>query len=451
MSKPELLIVDDDSDLRTQMRLALADDYEIREAQDRPSAIACLEQYRPPLITLDLGLPPTPNDVGEGFALLREIVSRQPGVKIIVVTGQDTRRHALSAIAQSAYDFFPKPIALEELRVVLKRALHVYRLEREHQELQRRLDVESFEGLLGSSAAVEEVFSAVRRVATTDAPVLLGGESGTGKELVARAIHRLSSRREGPFVAINCGAIPENLLESELFGHEKGAFTGAHVQRAGRIELAHRGTLLLDEIGELPASLQVKLLRFLQDHRIERLGARKEIEVDVRILAATNVDLKQAMSAGRFREDLYYRLAVVSITLPPLRDRGEDVLLLARAFVHRFSTELGKPVPGLSPEAVETLRAHRWPGNVRELENRLQRAVIMAEGRVITAQDMELGSPETLAPVGLREAREAFERDLIRRALKRNGGNVTQAAAELGIGRATLYELLDKLGIRRDG
>ena len=448
--KADLLIIDDDDDIRTQMRWALAQDYEVYEAGDRASALEVFDARRPPLVTLDLGLPPKTQDVEEGFLLLDAMLSRQAGAKVVVITGQDEKRHALEAIGRGAYDFFPKPIAIDELKVVLKRGLQLYLLERERDELQKRLAGESFEGLLGTSPRMQDVFTAIRRVATTDVSVLVNGESGTGKELVARAIHRLSDRRSAPFVVINCGAIPENLLESELFGHEKGAFTGAHMQRRGRIELAQDGTLLLDEIGELSAPLQVKLLRFLQEKTIERVGGRKETVVDARVMAATNVDLKQAMTDGRFREDLYYRLAVVTVVLPPLRDRGDDVLVLATAFLQRFSAEHKKKIAGFSRDAQKSIMTHRWPGNVRELENRIKRAVIMTEGTSVTPDDLELSHAGEGAPVtSLRQARETLERDLIQKALSRNRGNVTQTASDLGISRPSLYELIEKLGISR--
>jgi len=449
--KPKLLIVDDDEDIRTQMKWALAQDYEVFEASDRPSAVASFDEAKPPLVTLDLGLPPRAQDAEEGFALLEEILGRRKSTKVVVITGRQERQHALAAIAQGAYDFFSKPIEIEELRVVLRRALHVFRLERENRELQQRAS-ESLEGMLGTSPEMQEVFLAIARVARSDAPVLIVGESGTGKELAARAVHQQSERAEGPFVVINCGAIPENLLESELFGHEKGAFTGAHIQRKGRIETAHGGTLFLDEVGELPSSLQVKLLRFLQEHSIERIGGRKEIAVDVRVLAATNMDLKKAMSEGRFREDLYYRLAVVTVKQPPLRERGEDVPFLAKAFLQRYAAESKKRISGFTDEGLSALLAHDWPGNVRELENRVKRAVIWAEGNRITPADLELavGALPAVRGPGLKQAREALERDMVRNTLARHRGNITKAAAELGVSRPTLYELMEKLGIRKE-
>jgi two-component system NtrC family response regulator len=451
MQKTKLLIVDDVEDIRTQMKWALSDEYEVFEAEDFSSAMTLFETHRMPLVTLDLGLTSDPNGVEEGFRLLDEILRFQRETKVVIITGQEQREHALRAISVGGYDFFNKPIHLDELNVVLRRARHVYDLERENRELQRTTADDSFEGIVGFCPAMQDVFRAVRRVAGSDAQVLIGGESGTGKELVARAIHRLSERANGPFVAINCGAIPVNLLESELFGHEKGAFTGAHARRAGRIEAAHRGTLFLDEVGDLPLELQVKLLRFLQEHRLERVGGRQEIPVDVRVIAATNADLDRALKEERFREDLFYRLAVVRISLPPLRSRGEDVIVLAKIFLERFATENKKTITGFTADALDSLRAHDWPGNVRELENKVKRAIIMAEGRKLTAEDLELdsGHAERYRSVTLKEAREDLERELIRKTLRKHQGNVTRAAAELQVSRPTLYELMDKLGIRK--
>jgi two-component system NtrC family response regulator len=451
MEKTKLLIVDDVEDIRTQMKWALAEEYEVFEAEDFSSAMELFELHRMPLVTLDLGLTSDPNGVEEGFRLLDEVLRFQRETKVVVITGQDQRSHALRAISVGAYDFFNKPIQVDELNVVLRRARHVHDLERENRELQRGAVSDSFEGIVGFCPAIQEVFRAVRRVASSDAQVLISGESGTGKELVARAIHRLSERAPGPFVAINCGAIPENLLESELFGHEKGAFTGAHMRRSGRIESAHRGTLFLDEVGELPVALQVKLLRFLQEHRLERVGGRQEIIVDVRVIAATNADLDREMKEERFREDLYYRLAVVRLALPPLRERGEDVTVLAKIFLDRFAAENKKSISGFAAEALEALQSYDWPGNVRELENRVKRAIIMAEGRKLTSADLELGSTsaERYRSVTLKEAREELERDLIHRTLRKHNGNMTRTAAELQVSRPTLYELMEKLGIRK--
>jgi two-component system NtrC family response regulator len=452
MSKPILLVVDDDEDLRTQMKWALAGDYEVLLACDRAEALRRLREERPPLVTLDLGLPPRAQGAEEGMTALREIQEAEPGTKVVVITGRDEREVALQAVAQGAYDYFRKPVQVDELRVVLRRALQLYELERENRELQRRLGGQGLDELIGTSEAMQKVFSALRKLASTDAPVLIAGESGTGKELAARAIHRLGAQGEGPFVAINCGAIPENLLESELFGHEKGAFTGAHAQRKGRIELAHGGTLFLDEIGELPLPLQVKLLRVLQEHTLQRVGGRQDVVVDARVISATNRDLKAAVEAGRFRDDLYYRVAVVNLPLPPLRDRGEDVFLLARVFLEREAGRAKRKIAGFAPDALRAIEAHTWPGNVRELENRVRRAVVMADGPLVSPADLELESVASDTPKsrGLREMRESVERETVRKALARNGGNVSQTAAELGISRPTLYGLMEKLGISRD-
>jgi two-component system NtrC family response regulator len=450
MAKPGLLIVEDDDDLRTQMKWALAEDYDVSLASDRQEALRALGSSRPAVVTLDLGLPPQSQGVEEGFAALSEILEKDPRAKVVVITGREEREHALRAIGQGAYDYFFKPIRLDELKIVLQRAFHVRRLEDEHRERQRQLDGVSFGGMLGTSPAMQAVFSSIRKVATTDAAVLVVGESGTGKELVARAIHAQGARSAGPFVAINCGAIPENLLESELFGHEKGSFTGAHVQRKGRIESSHGGTLFLDEIGELPLALQVKLLRFLQEHRLERVGGRQEIVVDARVIAATNADLKRAMSEGRFREDLYYRVGVVTITVPPLRERGGDIVLLAKALLDRYTSEAGKKTSGFAPDAVRAMAVHPWPGNVRELENRVKRAVVMAEGPRLTAADLELaGAADKAEGRGLRQARAELERDTIQKTLARNAGNISRTAAELGVSRPTLYGLMERLGIPR--
>jgi two-component system NtrC family response regulator len=450
MDDSKLLIVDDDEEIRMQMKWALARDYEVFMAEDRWSALAVFKTERPAVVTLDLGLPPHPRDMEEGFRTLSDILQEDANAKVIVITGHDGREYALQAIGQGAYDFFRKPIQLDDLKVIIRRAFHVAQLEREHRALQQRLCGEAFEEMLGSSPCMQEVFATIRKVSATDAPVLVVGESGTGKELVARAIHRQSGCSTGPFVAINCGAIPEHLLESELFGHEKGAFTGAHIQRKGRIELAQGGTLFLDEIGELSLPLQVKLLRFLQEHCLERLGGREAIVVDARILAATNVDIKQAMVEGRFREDLFYRLGVVIVALPPLRERGEDVVLLARALLQRSAAEGHRKIIGFSRQAVSALQSYSWPGNVRELENRIKRGVIMAQGPQLTPTDLELDSPYAkYKGQGLREAREALEKDLIQRALKENKGNITRTASELGISRPTLHELISKYAIER--
>lgn len=445
-TKPKLLIVDDDEEIRVQMKWALAKDYEIALAGDRASAVETFNAARPPVVLLDLGLPPHPAAPDEGLQALSDLLAIDGNVKVVIVSGQGEKVNALRAIGAGAYDFLNKPVEMEELKFLLRRCYHVAGLEREHREMQQRLTGESFEGMLGTSPRMQSVFDAIRRVATTDAPVLILGESGTGKERVARAIHQRSGRKEGPFVAINCSAIPETLIESELFGHEKGSFTGAHAQRKGRIETANGGTLFLDEVGEIPLPIQVKLLRFLQEQRIERVGGRQEIEVDARVLAATNADLKKGMAGGTFREDLFYRLAVVQLVLPALRDRGEDVTLLAHACLQQFSAESGKTGLAFSPDGLRAIRSHAWPGNVRELQNRVRRGVIMSNGKRVSAEDLEL-SPSGHSGMSLKDAREQLEREMIQQAMRKHGGRITAAAAELGISRPTFYELMEKLGI----
>jgi two-component system, NtrC family, response regulator len=450
--KPKLLIVDDDEEIRTQMRWALSPDYEVALAGDRAAALEVFRAERPSVVLLDLGLPPHEGTPQEGLATLSEVLEHDRTTKVVIVSGQGEKEPALQAIGAGAYDFMGKPIDMDELRLLLKRCFHVARLEREYCEMQQRFQADAFEGLLGSSARMQTVFELIRKVATSDAPVLLLGESGTGKEMTARAIHQRSPRRNGPFVAINCSAIPESLIESELFGHEKGAFTGAHMQRKGRIEMASGGTLFLDEIGEVPLAIQVKLLRFLQEQCIERVGGRQEIDVDARVIAATNADLKNAMSTNAFREDLFYRLAVVQITLPPLRDRDDDIVLLARSFLQRFATENKKRNLTFGPDALTALRQYPWPGNVRELQNRVKRAVIMSDGKRLTPEDLELRASGNLTPAAsLKEARETLEREMIRRSLRKHSGRITSAAADLGISRPTLYEMMEKLGVARGG
>ena len=447
---PKLLIIDDDEEIRTQMKWALARDYEVVLAEDRASALEAFRAAHPAAVLLDLGLPPHPASPEEGLAVLSDLVAADQTAKVIVITGQGEKQNALLAVGAGAYDFLSKPVDMDEIKLLLKRCLYLADLEREYRQMQQTLSTDTFEGMLGTSPQMQQVFTSIRKVATSDAPVLVLGESGTGKEMVAMAIHRRSARKDGPFVAINCGAIPETLLESELFGHEKGSFTGAHVQRKGRIELATGGTLFLDEIGELPALLQVKLLRFLQEQRIERVGGRQEIQVDSRVIAATSVDLKKAIIDGRFREDLFYRLAVVVISLPPLRERDNDILLLAQDFLRRNAAKTGKEGLAFSQEALRALGDHPWPGNIRELENRVKRAVIMAERKRLSVEDLELSSLGVAAHgASLKEAREAVEREMIQKALRRHGGKIAPAAVELGISRPTFYELMEKLGIQR--
>ncbi len=450
-TKPTLLIVDDDEEIRTQLKWALESEYDLVIAADREQAVNLFRERRPAMTLLDLGLPPQPNECKEGLAALDEILVIDPAAKVVILSGQSERGNAIQAIGAGAYDFLPKPIEPEILKLLLRRCINVVQLEREYRELERRAPVQGFEKMLGASTKMEQVFASIKKVASTNAPVLLLGESGTGKELAALAIHERSPRSKGPFVPINCSGIPENLLESELFGHEKGAFTGAHVQRNGLIESAANGTLFLDEIGDLPPSLQVKLLRFLQEQRFQRVGGRQEIKIDTRVIAATNADLKQAIAEGRFREDLYFRLAVVVIKLPPLREREDDVALLAQDFLNRYAAQNGRRKMTLSPDAMRALYRHQWTGNVRELQNRVKRAVIMADARKITAADLELEEAAGQTRATLRDAREAVEREMVESSLRRNRGKIAAAATELGISRPTFYELMDKLGIRRTG
>ena len=450
MSKPTLLIVDDDEDIRTQMKWALAADYEVVTAEDRPAAVATFTSSRPAVTLLDLGLPPRPNDPEEGLAALSSLLATDTLAKVIVVSGQSDKENALRAVGNGAYDFLCKPVDMDELKRVVQRAVYVAELEQEYRAVQEAAGPESFEDMLGASQQMQAVFNFVRKVAPTNAPVLVLGESGTGKEMVAQALHRRSPQN-GPFIAINCNAIPENLLESELFGHERGAFTGAHTQRKGHIESAAGGTLFLDEIGELPPAVQVKLLRFLQEKRFQRVGGRQEIQSDTRVIAATNVNLQDSVASGKFREDLYFRLAVVVVTVPSLRERGSDVVLLAKDFLRRYGVQHSKPRMTFAPDALRALSRYEWPGNVRELQNRVQRAVIMADGKRVTADDLELGEVlNALPPQTLKEAREGVEREMVRNALRRHRGRIASASLELGISRPTLYELMEKLGIARD-
>ena len=445
----KILIVDDDDALRRQMKWALRDRYDVSEAEDRNQALEEFTKQAPPVVLLDLGLPPSPNDPTEGLAILSDFVTRDPRVKVIIISGQSEKENAIRAIGEGAYDFLNKPVDEEILNVVLNRAFHVAELERQYRELQQT-EESRFEGLLGSSREMQDVFQSIRRLAATDAPVLIQGESGTGKELAARAIHNRSDRRDGPFVAINCGAIPEALLEGELFGHEKGAFTGAHSQRVGRVETASGGTLFLDEIGELGLPMQVKFLRFLQERMIERIGGRTSIDVDARVIAATNRDLVAAKQEGSFREDLYFRLAVITLSLPPLRDRAGDIALLAKSFLRQAAGKDRNDISGFTADALRALEGYAWPGNVRELENRITRAVIMTENRRVSGEDLELASEgDVAARPTLKEARSDIERDLVTRALQRYDGNVTKAAEELGVSRPTLYELMGRLKIEK--
>ena len=440
-SKPVLLVVEDDAGLQRQLRWAY-DGYEVVVAGDRAEALDALRAHEPQVVTLDLGLPPDPDGTSEGLAALADILALKPDCKVIVASSHGARESALAAIAGGAWDFYQKPIDIDQLGLIVARAFHVHALEAEN----RRLAAAPAAGLGGLVTAAPEMLAVTRtieRVAPADISVMLLGASGTGKELLARGLHDASRRRHKPFVAINCAAIPETLLESELFGHEKGAFTGAVKTTPGKIEEADGGTLFLDEIGDVPLALQVKLLRFLQERVIERVGGRRPIPVDVRIVCATHQDVDAMVADGRFRDDLYYRLAEIVVRIPGLAERSGDAALLARHFVQRHARAMNRPVTGLAPDAVAAIDAWGWPGNVRELENRTKRAVIMAEGKRVTAADLDLAgaSGETL-PINLRAAREAADRSTIRRALAQAEGNISGTARLLGVSRPTLYDLL---------
>lgn len=442
-----LLIVEDDPALQKQMRWSF-DQYETLVAADRESALNQLRRHSPAVVTMDLGLPPDADSVSEGFLLLEQMLSLAPETKVIVLTGQNDQANALRAIDMGAYDFFAKPFEPEILGLTIERAFRLYELQQENRRLRAVQQPDALGSLITRDPEMLRICRTIEKVAASNATVLLLGESGTGKELLARGLHAASPRSDERFVAINCAAIPENLLESELFGYEKGAFTGAAKSTPGKIETAHRGTLMLDEIGDLPLSLQAKLLRFLQERVIERIGGRQEIPVDVRIVCATHQELKALIREGRFREDLYYRLAEIVINIPPLRNRVGDAALLAHAFVRRFGAEQKRNLT-LSEEALKSIEAHPWPGNVRELENCIKRAVIMAEGPVLTAADLGLenGGSEP-ANLDLRTIREEAERKAILLALSRSNGNVVRSAELLGISRPTLYDLMHKLGLK---
>jgi len=445
----KLLVIEDDPGLQTQLRWCF-ENYEVLIAGDRETALAEMDRHQPSVVTLDLGLPPDADGTSEGFRLLEEILLKAPHTKVIVVTGNNDREHATRSVAMGAYDFFYKPIDADMLELIVNRAYQLYQLEEENRRLSMKHMESPLEGVITGSDAMLQVCRTVEKVAPTDATVLVLGESGTGKELLAKSLHGLSSRGGKRFVAINCAAIPENLLESELFGYEKGAFTGAAKQTPGKIETASGGTLFLDEIGDMPAPLQAKLLRFLQERVVERVGGRKEIPVDVRVICATHKDLHELIRSGGFREDLYYRIGEVSIAIPSLSDREGDALLLARVFLERISKQQGKKGYRFSKDAMAAIENYAWPGNVRELENRVKRAVIMAEHQQITARDLELGgsSAQELATFNLREIRDRTDRQAVTRALNHVRGKVSLAAELLGVSRPTMYDLLRKFDIK---
>jgi two-component system NtrC family response regulator len=444
-----LLVVEDDPALQLQMKWAF-DGYEVAVASDREEAITQLRRVEPAVVTLDLGLPPEPGGVGEGFRTLEKILELAPDTKIIVVTGQNDSANARRAVSLGAHDFFAKPFDADVVALIIDRAFRMHDLQVENRRLVAER-VSSVGGIITGAPEMLEVCRMIEKVASTDATVLLLGESGTGKELLARGLHDSSPRGKQRFVAINCAAIPDTLLESELFGYERGAFTGANKQTPGRIETANRGTLFLDEIGDLPASLQSKLLRFLQERTVERLGGREEIPLDVRIVCATHQNLRERITTGLFREDLFYRLAEIVVTVPPLRDRPGDAVLLAHALVRRVADEQKRGRLGISDEALAVIERHRWPGNVRELENVIKRAVILADGPIIQARDLGMAAPTSDdVPLNLREARDGAERREIARALARANGNLSKAADLLGVSRPTLYDLLNRFGLRKN-
>jgi two-component system, NtrC family, response regulator len=437
-----LLVVEDDEGLQRQLKWAY-EGYEVVCAGDRASAIEALRSREPAVVTLDLGLPPDPDGTEEGFATLSEILRIKPDTKVIVASGHGARESALKAIALGAYDFYRKPVDIDELGLIVARAFHVHEIEAENRRLEQGGGSTVLGSIISASPEMLKVAKTIERVATADVSVMLLGASGTGKELLARAVHEKSGRK-GEFIAINCAAIPETLLEAELFGYERGAFTGAVKSNIGKIEMAEGGTLFLDEVGDIPLPLQVKLLRFLQERVIERIGGRQPIAVDTRIVCATHQNLDAMTSDGRFREDLYYRLAEIVVQIPTLAERPGDAVLLARHFVNRFARELKTKVQCLAPDAVAAIDSYGWPGNVRELENRIKRAVIMADGKSVTAEDLDLlsGGGEQPMPINLRSARESVDRKVIRQALARTDNNISGAAKLLGISRPTLYDLL---------
>ncbi len=446
--KPTLLVVEDDPGIQKQMRWSF-DQYDVVVAEDRASAMAQLRRYEPAVVTMDLGLPPDPDNTSEGFALLAEMLTAAPDTKVIMITGQNDRTNAVRAIGLGAYDFYTKPFEPDLLALVVERAFHLAGLQKENRLLQSVNLQLPLAGLLTRDAAMLRICRNIERLAPSDVTVLLLGESGTGKELLARGLHDLSNRAQKRFVALNCAAIPENLLESELFGYERGAFTGAAKQTKGKIEYADGGTLFLDEIGDLPGALQAKLLRFLQERVVERIGGREEIPVDVRIVCATHQNLKELMKAGRFREDLFYRLSEIVVDIPPLRDRKGDASLLARAFVQRFTAGQNKKPVMLSDDALATIDAYGWPGNVREIENCMKRAVIMADGQFVTADDLGLDVEGAAPPIfNLRQVRDDAERAAVMQVLGKVEGNIARAAEMLGVSRPTLYDLMRRFGIR---
>ena len=446
----KLLIVEDDPGLLKQLKWCF-EGYDVYTAENREAAIAELRRHEPAVVLQDLGLPPKPEGVEEGLATLAETLKLAPHTKVIVVTGHGDQENALTAVAQGAYDFYEKPVDTNTLKLLVDRAFNISELEGENRRLQSQVNESPLDGIIAASEGMLAVCRMIEKVAPTDVTTLLLGESGTGKELLARALHKLSSRADQNFVAINCAAIPENLLESELFGHEKGSFTGAHKQSIGKVEMASGGTLFLDEIGDMPISLQAKMLRFLQERVIERVGGRQEIPVDVRVISATNQNPESLIKEGLFREDLYYRVSEITINIPPYRDREEGRLILARTFLLEYCEKQKRAINGFSDDAVLAIEAYAWPGNVRELENKIKGAVIMAEGKMVTAADLGIASGDGDAEsLNLREVRQRAESKAIRVVLTKCFGNISKAAEMLGITRPTLYDLLNKYGLSAD-
>lgn len=445
----KLLVVEDDPGLQSQLKWVF-DDVELIQAIDRTSAIDALRRHEPQVVLQDLGLPPDPDGVAEGLACVEDVLQLAPHTKVIVMTGHGDKDNALKAIGAGAYDFYQKPLDTDVLKLLVDRAFTLSQLEADNRRLSTASTNSPLDGIVAVSPAMLKVCRTIEKVAPTTATTLLLGESGTGKEVLARAIHSLSPRIEAPFVAINCAAIPENLLESELFGFEKGAFTGAAKQTPGKVEVASGGTLFLDEIGDMPLPLQAKLLRFLQERVVERIGGRVEIPVDVRVVCATNQNLKALIENGGFREDLYYRICEIEIPIPPLRERENGVLMLARVMLDEAAAKHGKSLRGFSEDARQAMLAHAWPGNVRELVNKVSGAVIMADGPQVTAEDLGLMTPEEEQSLNLREVRDAAERNATRQAIVHTGGNISRAAALLGVSRPTLYDLMERHGIDAD-
>ncbi len=442
--QPSILVVEDDPGLQNQLKWCF-DNFEVVIAENRKNAIAALRRYEPQVVTLDLGLPPDAANASEGLATLKDILTLAPHTKVIVVTGNDDRSNALKAIELGAYDFYQKPIDPEVLHLIVQRAQHLYSIEQENRTMSASQNQSPLDGIIATSPSMIKVCRMIERVAPTNVTTLLLGDSGTGKEVLAKALHNLSSRKDHRLVAINCAAIPDNLLESELFGYEKGAFTGAVKQTKGKIEYAHNGTLFLDEIGDLPMPLQAKLLRFLQERVIERIGGRDEIAVDVRVLCATHRNLSDMVSEGSFREDLFYRLSEITIDIPPLKDRSGDILLLAKTLLTRFNKEQKRALKGFSQEAIHAMENYVWPGNVRELENKIKRAIIMSDDQYISADDLQLEQNEhTNMPFNLREVRDKAEVETILRAITYCDSNISKAAELLGLTRPTLYSLMAK-------